>query len=127
MHEWVYSDIGSFLEGDGSPLSYFQASILIRELREIGALWHGCSWSTHEVLTTDKQIPEQAWKWQVEHPQDWRPKVERNSDGLPQVIFYSYTGFEQEQILVHCDTYIEGYRFNTVVKPIALGEGGYIF
>lgn len=41
------------VEGDGAPWSYLSASILARELREFGALWHGCSWSTHAILGSD--------------------------------------------------------------------------
>ena len=42
MPGWMRTDVDAFLEGDGSPSSYFEASMLSRELRELGAMWHGC-------------------------------------------------------------------------------------
>jgi hypothetical protein len=38
------------IEGDGTPWSYLCASIFMREAREFGALWHGCSWSNHTII-----------------------------------------------------------------------------
>ena len=37
-------------EGDGTLQSYVEASMLQRELEEFGAMWHGCSWSTHDII-----------------------------------------------------------------------------
>lgn len=37
------------IDGDGSLRSYIQASILRRELEELGAWWHGLEWSTHTL------------------------------------------------------------------------------
>ena len=127
LPEWVHAGIAQFLEGDGSPLSYFQASIFMRELQEMGAQWHGCSWSTHEVLTSMIRVPKQKWEWRERRPRDWRPTVRQNSDGLSQVVFHSHTGLGQERIIRHRDTFEEGYQFHTDEVTIALGEGGYVF
>ncbi len=127
LPEWMHADVAQFLEGDGSALSYFHASIFTRELLEMGALWHGCSWSTHEVLTSATQLPKQKWQWQGKRPRDWRPRVLQNPAGHWQVVFYSHSGLEQERIILHKDIFEEGYRFNTEETTIALGEGGYIF
>ena len=43
-------DFMAAIEGDGSRWSYLSASLLQRELCEFGARWHGCEWSTHEIL-----------------------------------------------------------------------------
>ena len=127
LPEWVHADIEHFLEGDDSPLSYFQASIFLRELREMGACWHGCSWSTHEVLTSATQIAKQNWKWEEEKPRDWRPVVRQDSSGMLHVAFYSHTGLGQEQIILHSDTFTEGYCLKVDDKIVAFGEGGYVF
>ena len=127
LPEWVRADIGNFLEGDSSPLSYFQASIFLRELHEMGARWHGCSWSTHKLLTSAARIPKQTWQWKHDKPEDWRPRVMLNSAGLWQVLFYTHTGLGQEQIVLHIDTFTAGYQFDTVLREIALGQGGYVF
>ena len=39
--------VAEAIEGDNSPWSYLQASILVRELQEFGAMWHGVTWGTH--------------------------------------------------------------------------------
>ncbi len=127
LPEWAHADVARFLEGDGSPLSYFQASIFMRELQEMGAEWHGCSWATHEVLTSAGRIPRLKWEWNERRPRDWRPLVGQNPDGLRQVVFYSYSGLGQERILRHTDTFVEGYQFNSVETAIALAGGGYVF
>jgi hypothetical protein len=49
----AYKDIMEVVEGDGSDLSYISASLLDRELSELGAIWHGCSWSCHRIIDTD--------------------------------------------------------------------------
>jgi hypothetical protein len=127
LPEWAHEDVARFLEGDDSPQSYFQASIFIRELREMGAEWHGCSWSTHEVLTAAGQISKHSWKWQSEQLQSWLPVVRKNSHGFPEVVFFSHTGWKRERIVMHRDTFTEGYRFVSEEEIIALGEGGYVF
>lgn len=127
LPEWAHADVERYLEGDGSPHSYFQASIFMRELREMGAHWHGSSWSTHEVLTSAAQIAKQRWKWKTVKPRDWRPVVRREPEGLPQVVFYSHSGLGRERILLHRDTFTEGYRFDEAEDIVALGEGGYVF
>jgi hypothetical protein len=127
LPEWVHADFERFIEGDGSPLSYFQASIFIRELREMGSLWHGCSWSTHDVLTSASQIAKQKWMWREKKPSDFRPAVRQNSSGSRHVVFYSHTGLRQEQIVMHKDTYTAGYEFEAEDEVVALGEGGYVF
>ena len=43
-------DLMDAVEGDGSPWSYFCASMFVREISEYGAMWHGCEWSTHSIL-----------------------------------------------------------------------------
>jgi len=37
LPKWADSEIENYIEGDGSPLSYFQASIFFRELYELGS------------------------------------------------------------------------------------------
>ncbi len=123
---WVHRDVENHLEGDGSELSYFQASIFIRELREMGSLRHGCSWCTHEVLTSAARIARQHWAWMEPKPRNWRPVVRQNPEGVRQVVFYSHTGLGQERIILHIDTFFRDYRFNAVEKTVATGEGGYI-
>jgi hypothetical protein len=46
-------DFMGALEGDRTPRSYVAASIFAREANELGALWHGCSWSVEQVVASD--------------------------------------------------------------------------
>ena len=127
LPDWVRADVGHLLEGDDSPLSYFEASILLRELRELGAKWHGCSWSTHELVTSGRQKLWQRWKWLSKKPEDWRPEVTRDRMDRWRVTFYSYSGLVQERILRHRDTFQDGYQFHSEEAEIAIGKRGYIF
>ena len=38
------------IEGDDTPWSYLSASLLGRQFKAFGAMWHGESWGTHEIL-----------------------------------------------------------------------------
>ncbi len=126
------------IEGDGTSLSYLSASLLLRELREFGAEWHGCWWHDHEILCADPwgtgvprkligQIGDPAgWEWVGPRPGDWRATV--RSDGeAREVIFHSYTGLEQDRIFRHRDRYRDrSYAPGMGSQVIATGPGGYI-
>jgi hypothetical protein len=129
-------------DGDRSPQSFFEASVLIRELEELGAMWHGGGWSTHMVLDADpfvlqgktqgrvnKEIntPTEDWTWLSGKPNDWRPRVEiQGKESL--VRFYSFSGLGQEVIYEHLDRYSQGnYVPERSVTEVAHGAGGYIF
>lgn len=127
LPEWARADIGRFLEGDGSPLSYFQASIFTRELKEMGALRHGCTWATHKVLTDASDIAGKGWEWLEATPLEWLPTVWRDGGGRWRVSFHTHSGLGRERILGHSDIYTAGYHFEEDPTEIALGEGGYIF
>jgi len=81
------------IEGDGSPESYIQASLLARELREFGVRWHGCDWSTQEILDKNPQthtmlISARSSPTDVE---SLRPKARFAQDrGLAGLMFWEY-------------------------------------
>jgi hypothetical protein len=126
LPEWVRPDIETFLEGDHSPLSYFQASIFMRELMEMGSIRRGGSWPNHRIVTAADQIAGQNWIWEGESPQEWRPVVQRKDTGLLQVIFYTHTGLRRERIVAHQDTFTSGYSFESADAILARGQGGYL-
>ena len=143
---FALEDVMDAMEGDGSPLSYFCASLLKRELSEFGAMWHGCSWSTHELVTQDPFEPcgclraksgdaerlesrEHVgnWKWLKSKPSRWEPRVKMAEDNVT-VTFHTHTALEREGIYRHVDRYKAGtYRFKTHRIMIVEGQGGYIF
>jgi len=125
--DWIHQDVGEFLEGDESLLSYFEASLFLRELRELGAVWHGTSWDTHEILAAPKEWDPAVWKWEEYEPKDWRPSVTRASQRMIRVVFFSYSQLGRQHIVRHVDTYSSGYRFTTQEAIIGSGGPGFVF
>lgn len=121
------------IAGDGSPLSYLQASIFAREAAEFGALWHGRSWSDTEILgaapwadTAPRRTaelgasPRETWQWFDREPRDWAPTVFTN--GERQCRFLTYSPLGQEAISLNTDIYADGsYRFQRQSKEVATG------
>ena len=135
--------LGDFMEaveGDDSPWSYFSASLFSREAREFGAIWHGVSWGTHEILGKNPLEPRTKgkrrmravsvpgkWKWIQPAPEEWRPRAEMSARAV-QIIFYSETSLGQQSIYRHVDSYRrKDYRSKAKHDVIARGPGGYVF
>ncbi len=128
------------IDGDGSLRSYLEASILARELAEFGAIWHGISWGEHIVLDSDPfrmdkknsffgYDPEmhEAWQWEKEKPDDWRPKVSRKGSTVT-VTFYSFTDLTPMRIVRHVDRFKENsYTFKPNETVLGYGPGGKCF
>jgi len=136
-------DLMEVIEGDGSHWSYLSASIFEREVNEFGAVWHGCSWSTHEIIDkapsdyfnqtqrgSEERIPHSKvddWTWLKKKPKELRPSVSKKNDKII-VTFYSFSGLSTEAIYRHVDTFQAGkYSFKTKEVMIAKGCGGYVF
>jgi len=125
------------VEGDRSSKSFLLASILKREMDEFGAMWHGASWTVHQILDADPwqgspptdeddplehpSWPASKWKWKTKKPPDWRPTVTVKGD-VATVKFYTFCAIGKEGIYEHTDEYRPGeYRFSTERKKIAEG------
>lgn len=108
----------SVVEMDGSPESYLQKSIFVRELLEFGAYWHGLSWTLHEII--DSKPPDLEWHEDVE---DLSPKVVRGEK--VKVEFFTLSEFLGRAVYKHEDVY-EGEMFESDVSVVASGEGGYV-
>jgi hypothetical protein len=124
---WASGNIERFLVGDGSPESFWEASVFAREVRELGAIWHGASWSDQHVLAGRKspagpdvkeadldeagrkRLKEHLarYEWHHERPGLWTPRIEvPKSDEQPLVvIFYTSTIFGGERVEEHQDRY----------------------
>jgi len=125
----------SVIEGDGSAWSYLAASVLKRELKEFGAMWHGCDWAMHSVLGADPwRSPaggddplagpsgdETKWKWFKARPADWRPTVTVKGDKVV-VTFYTFSPIGKETIYQHIDEYAPGRCVSTTTRT-AIAEG----
>lgn len=139
-------DLMEAIEGDDTPASYLQASILRREVKEFGSGWHGVKWGMHRVLDNHPWHGAQAagddsmalyptsepreWKWLSPRPTAWAPEVRIEPDRAT-VTFYTYTALyaegdgdtlEKERIVRHTDTYRRGkYRALVVEQKVAEG------
>lgn len=135
-------DVMEAIEGDDTHEAYWQASLLRRELKDFGALWHGVNWGTHYIVETDPLAgprDENAdpmrtplsnpseWRWLESKPTDWCAEVMLEPDRAV-VTFYTYSGFEKEAIYRHVDVYRRGkYRPRVEEAKIAEGQGGWMF
>lgn len=127
--EGALDDFRAVFEGDGSPWSYLCASLLARELAEYGAMWHGSSWSVHQILGTkeDDAYDSRRWTWSEKKPEDFQPTVEMREQG-PVVRFYTFYEVGQETINLFTDTYgPESYCFESDIETIATGGRGMKF
>ena len=134
-------DLMAAIDGDRSAWSYLCASILARELHELGALWHGCSWSDETILASAPwatpasadgaaDIPESAQAdWQItgDLPSDWRPLVTR--DGTTVIVrFYTYSEIGSATVYEKEDRYTEGgYTHESRETNIASGPSGFVY
>lgn len=135
-------DLMEAIDGDGTPWSYLCASLFCREIGEFGAMWHGCSWSTHTILCKNPLTAKRTrrghrldspsggpdeWTWAEPEPNEWKPQVVEDADTIC-VILLTFSGLGQETIFRHTDRFGRGsYRFETERKEIATGPGGFAF
>lgn len=124
------------IESDGHFEAYLQASILFREFQEFGARGHGCSWSTHCILSRDPwsessavkdQVGDQEdWAFQGRSPSHWSPTMERSPRGV-RVKFYTFSGLGQATLYRHQDRYRPGCLVPTTRETVqAIGPGGFV-
>lgn len=132
-------DVMDGIEGDGSLRSYVQASILRRELRELGAWWHGLEWSTHTLLDNGERpfsprpaspsgnayAPsdhDEEWRWAAAPPEDWRPFAVRESAELT-VVFWTVSALGAVRIVRSVDRYAGGRLRPTDSAEETVAEG----
>ncbi len=133
-------EVMKVIEGNGTPWSYFSASLFAREIDEFGAMWHGNNWTVHTIIDSLEAIngyglstkpgaivEENEWEWVDAKPLEWEPRV-HEVEGLVTVDFITYSALGHQCIYKHTDTYEQGkYSFKSVEKVIARGPVGYVF
>jgi hypothetical protein len=128
-------DFMAGVEADGTADGYVSSSIFARDCAELGAMWHGCGWSTHTILFSDPfaapgspDISRTGWSWARPRPRRWEPRFFRAAAG-PTVTFHTFSALGRESIARHVDVYRAGgglaSRSRTVV--LAAGPGGFLF
>ncbi len=116
------ADVMEGLEGDRSPLSFVIASILRRELKEMGALGKSCDWSHHRLINA---LPSQRnWQWRVQTPpKDLSPKVLIYPDNRATTEFFTCRITAPVAIYQHIDQYgADHYKSNSVSRAIAIPQ-----
>jgi hypothetical protein len=111
-------DVMDAMVGDGSPLSFVVATLLCRELRELGMLGQDCNWSKHRLLgTLPATVP---WKWLINQPANLSPKIRFFQDGRAAIEFFSCRTSHPITIFQHIDQYAaKSYKATTLDRPIA--------
>jgi hypothetical protein len=134
------TDFMKIIDGDHSPWSYLVASLLRRELKELGNTWHRLAWKTHDLLYSPPQ-----WYLDISptenaenrphftmlrrflyRPEEWLPVFDKRA-GICTLRFCTYSDMSGT-IFRHLDEYAKGdYQFSSVVTPLARSGEGYIF
>ncbi len=122
------ADLGESLEGDGSPLSYLQASLLVREMLSFGAAGHGISdWAETIIVDTAPSsggLDAGGWRWFEPIPSDWRPSVMEDEGGCV-VVFYGEEFLGQHRVCRFVDHYAPGTLSSTRSRQVlGVGPGG---
>ena len=121
---WASYDIASFIEGDETPLSYFQASMFARDIQKLGVSWHSLYAGTNRLVTSiDDLTKEDEPRWEVPPPDSWLPVVWKDEDNLWNVSFYTYAPL-LTSVEFHNDTYLRGYEFERF--DFTIGNVGYL-
>lgn len=112
------SHVMEAIQGDYTSLSFMAASLLTRELKELGRTKANCRWLKHRLIAA---IPPEAWKWYAPIPQDLSPKVKVQTDRSAVVEFFSCRITPPVTIFRHIDQYAgKSYRPKTNDQAIAL-------
>ncbi|NHZ72225.1 MAG: hypothetical protein GWP17_03960, partial [Aquificales bacterium] len=131
------------IRGDGSPWSYLSASILARELTEVGTFGHASEWTAYHILdanplhsdplsqnTSPDRAPTGtavAWQWHEPEPDNWLPTVQIDGSQIS-VTFYTYCGLDTQLFTHHTDIYTVGsYIPQQQQQTIATGPEGYVW
>lgn len=131
----AYADVSAAVRGDGSPESYFAASLFRRECGEFGASGHGTSWLDQHLLNDDcwdaagarvvshnyeeLALSRDDWTWLEPPPGDFAPVLKAHGAALA-LTLHTYHGREDARITRHVDTFAAGdCRFEPAARVIA--------
>ncbi len=117
--EGALDNVMESLEGDRSPLSFLIASLLRRELRELGAIGKSCRWSHHRLIGI---LPKpEICQWRIQPPQNLVPKACVWPDGRAAIEFFTCRTIAPIAIFQHIDQYsAETYKAAGVDRAIAV-------
>ncbi|WNZ46505.1 hypothetical protein Q2T42_01475 [Leptolyngbya boryana CZ1] len=118
--EGALADCMDAIDGDHSPRSFVIASLLRRELRELGKMGKVADWVHHRLIDA---LPDSAnWQWRTEPPKDFSPKV-RVSEGRAAIEFFTCRVTAPIVIFQHVDQYVVGqYQAKHLDRPLAINR-----
>jgi hypothetical protein len=114
------AEVMQAMDGDRSPLSFVIASLLKRELQELGALGKSCDWEHHRLIAT---LPTQVnWQWRLQTPpRDLSTKVQILDTGNAAIEFFTCRVSPPIAIFQHIDHYQPShYTPASLDRPIAV-------
>jgi hypothetical protein len=119
--EGALSNFMDAIEGDRSSASFIVASILRRELQEFGGTGTRRNWTHHRFIDA---IPGKInWKWRIDAPSDFFPKVKRTKDDQAIVEYFTCRVVAPVTIYQHTDRYPSGsYKPNCVDQSVAVAH-----
>ena len=92
-------EIAPYIIHENTPKSFFQKSIFLRELHDIGAFWHGCSdWHIKGIVLEKSEVyeaiksDERSWDGIKNTPELLLPKVTQLADESIEVSFFLLAG-----------------------------------
>jgi len=123
------SSLSVTLYPSGSEESFLARGLLLRELHEIGALWHGARWGNHDLVTGPASLPDDAgsWAWEGPAPESFDPVMEVDAVGNRRVTFFTRTGLGSERIVEHADVHrLRDGSVTSSHRVVAHGTGGWV-
>jgi len=117
--EGALLDVMEAIEGDRTPLSFVIASLLRREIQELGRLGKYRNWAHHRLIDA---VPNQVkWEWRGKEPQDLAPKVLIYPDHKVAIEFFSCRITAPVAIFQHIDQYPPNqYKAASTDRAIAI-------
>jgi hypothetical protein len=101
--EGAFADVMEAIQGDRSPISFMIASLLRRELQELGAQGKARNWYHHRLI--DSLPPQVKWQWKNTPPADLSPKVLIYPDNRAAIEFFTCRVTAPIAIYHHVDQY----------------------
>lgn len=127
---FVLSNFMEAVEGDKTPLSYLQASIVLHQLYEFGAMWHGISWGRDVILPLKEGLYETEYEWEMieQNPEIIGPYFYYNSKGNPVIVFHTINDIRTVTLNRYIHTFNkDDYMVEVERKRIGTAGEGIIF
>ncbi|MCI1589780.1 hypothetical protein [Heyndrickxia oleronia] len=126
---FALNDFMEVIDGDKTPLSYLQASIVYHELHEFGAIWHGVSWGRDVILPTPNNSKSNYdWEMIEDEPDVIEPHFYYGSEGNPVIVFHTVNDIGTVTLNRYQHVFgKEDYTLEVKRTCIATAGGGIIF